>query len=53
MLSHIRTSPRTILFASSFDLSEGSTFVTHRFVVIESANSFTFSWYERITRQVQ
>ena len=42
VLLNIRTPPRTVPFASSFDLSEDSTFVIHRFVFLESSNSFTF-----------
>ena len=41
----VRTS-RTMLFASSFDLSEDSTFVIHDFVLTESSNSFTLSLCE-------
>ena len=47
MLSDIRTPPRTMLSASSFDLSEDSTFVIHDFVFVWSASSFTFNLYGR------
>ena len=46
VLLNIRTPPRTMLFASTFDLSEDSTFVIHDFVFAKSSNSFIFSLHE-------